>query len=72
MQPRNILAKKQNLPQVKQGDLIEVGVELETHFNNESNIGFVQEGGGFHSVDRPSISINQSANRNDETAFQIR
>ena len=71
MQPRNILAKKQNLPQEKQGDLIEVGVELETHFNNESNIGFAQEG-GFHSVDRPSISINQSANRNDETAFQIR
>jgi hypothetical protein len=38
MQPRNILAKKQALPPEKQGDLIEVGVELETHFNNESNI----------------------------------
>jgi hypothetical protein len=56
MQPRNILAKKQALPPEKQGDLIEVGVELETHFNNESNIGFAHE--GFHSVDRPSISIN--------------
>jgi hypothetical protein len=67
MQPKNILAKKQALPPEKQGDLIEVGVELETHFNNESNIGFAQE--GFHSIDKPSISINQSANRNDETAY---
>lgn len=67
MQPKNMLAKKQALPQEKHGDLIEVGVELETHFNNESNIGFAQE--GLQSIDRPSISINQSANRNDETAF---
>ena len=58
------------MPKEKHGDTIEVGVELETHFNNESNIGFHIDGN--NSVERPSISINQSANRNDETSYQIR
>ncbi len=55
IQPRS-LNPNSVLPQVKVGDVAETGLELETHFNNESNIGF------FHdiqtSLERPSNSFN--------------
>ena len=56
LQVRNTLNQKVNLTTEKRGDMIEVGVELETHFNNESNIGYHHD--ATNSVDRPSISIN--------------
>jgi len=56
LQVRNTLNQKVNLPTEKRGDMIEVGVELETHFNNESNIVYHHDAP--NSVDRPSISIN--------------
>jgi len=56
LQVRNTLNQKVNLTTEKRGDMIEVGVELETHFNNESNIGYHHDAP--NSVDRPSISIN--------------
>lgn len=42
LKPRQLLQPDMSVPG-KGGDLIEIGGELETHFNNESNINFIQE-----------------------------